>query len=671
MSRKKNGQFKPGTSGNASGRPPKVPKIPDAGDLAPALEMRADGTWTSALTGLGTSRDKRMSHELVGSCLPYQVIARYWEKNGIIAKAIEGPTAEAFREGYECVFNDDNDYEDLKRELTDEMEELGVDATIEQAWQFKRAYGAGMILLGTKDSRKMDQPLELSAVRSLDYLTVFEPCELVPEDPARRFRNLGKPQFYRLNADASLYGGSTVSNKNEKKEQLLNQRIHESRLIVLEGIKTSRYLPSTNQFSPYYGSSIVDRFIDSARDAGVAYQNAALIASDLGQPIIKIKNLLEMIAKDEKKFKARMAGLELSRSAVRAILLDEKEQYERQMTSLSNVPELLDRLSVYLSANIDMPLSVLMGYSPTGLGQPGEVELKLWYNKIRSLQRRDLAPILKRIIKMIIRSKRARKIPKTIDIQWFELDRLNEKDRSESTLNNARHDEIYLKYGTLHPDELRNSRWSGRYSHEIKIDPKKKAPGYVAVAPKGVAGLTGAPGGAAAPKVGGAAAAGSHIVGGYARRDPNKDSADTYVTYAGLEVCIESPRGSQRHWIDTDGSRGTTTMQYDYGYVVGTRGADGDALDVYLGPSPDAQWVYVIHQKSKSSGFTQHDEDKAMLGFDGPNHARDVYLQHYTDERFFGGMSMMTLDDFKSRAVERSGQKVVNDQVDEDEEIAA
>ena len=51
---------------------------------------------------------------------------------------------------------------------------------------------------------------------------------------------------------------------------------------------------------------------------------------------------------------------------------------------------------------------------------------------------------------------------------------------------------------------------------------------------------------------------------------------------------------------------------------------------------------------SPASGFTAYDEDKVMLGFDGANHARDAYLRQYGDARFLGGITPMTMVEFKA-----------------------
>lgn len=125
------------------------------------------------------------------------------------------------------------------------------------------------------------------------------------------------------------------------------------------------------------------------------------------------------------------------------------------------------------------------------------------------------------------------------------------------------------------------------------------------------------------------------------------------VTFAGIPVVIENPVGSIRSWTDSDGTTGTTTMKFGYGYIAGTEGIDGEEVDVYLGPDENAPWVYVIHQMKKSSGFTELDEDKVMLGFASPEDAVDAYVAQYDDARFIGGMDAVKLDDFKNKLVAR------------------
>lgn len=118
------------------------------------------------------------------------------------------------------------------------------------------------------------------------------------------------------------------------------------------------------------------------------------------------------------------------------------------------------------------------------------------------------------------------------------------------------------------------------------------------------------------------------------------------VTYQGMDIAIENRVGSVRKWRG-----GETKMQFAYGYVEDSEGPDGDEYDVYVGPDPQAPFVFVVHQM-KTPEFKEYDEDKAMLGFSNPHQAKEAYLEHYDDPRFFGSMSMIAIDEFKEKVYE-------------------
>lgn len=670
---------------------------------------RQDG-WFSALTGIGDpNQDKRLSHQHSFCTLPYEEIALLWETDDIAAKAIEAPAAEAFREGYEIVISDEGKYDDLKEQIEQKLLDLDADKWLEKAYQYKRAYGGAAILIGANDGGELIDPLDVSKVTSIDYLNVFEPLEIQPAslytDPFHP--KYGLPEYFQLTT-LSTIGPMLPVPGIEQTTPTYQQPIyiHESRLIFFQGIKTSRYYFSTTRqpVSAFWGASVVPRFIETLRDYGVAFAGAGILATDVSQPVITINGLRNMVAQGKDALRQRMQALNLGRSTARAILLDaEKEKFERQTTNLSNVPELLDRLSQRLAAAVGVPLSILVGYSPATLGQPDSSELLQWHNIVRAIQRRELTPILRRLIDLIIRTLRQRKIPR-YEVEWRELEHLTILQSAEARLAQARVDTLEVKAGMVYPNELRMSRHRGRFSFETQIDEKKDAPGFIAPLPAGVMPKTLAAGGVVsafeAKQLGGIlgeAATGSHAVGGYTRRDPTqptlgpnpKVGGDTAGkaddiglvspasgqvpdgayeqtrSYAGFPVRIENKRGSTRHWVDTDGTTGSTPMRYDYGEIENTCGPDGDPVDTYLGPSEHAPWVYVVHQMSKASGFANYDEDKVMLGFDSANHARDAYLSQYNDERFFGGMSQMTVEDFRRHLATSAAGRITHGKLDE------
>lgn len=129
------------------------------------------------------------------------------------------------------------------------------------------------------------------------------------------------------------------------------------------------------------------------------------------------------------------------------------------------------------------------------------------------------------------------------------------------------------------------------------------------------------------------------------------------LEYQGLPIVIENRKGSVRHWTDRDtGEQGQTKMKYPYGFIEGTRGsrAEGqDEYDVFVGPDPQAPFVFVVHQMDRNADppFSTWDEDKALVGFSNPNQAKAAYLAHYNDDRFFGSMAMMPIEEFREKVV--------------------
>jgi len=113
----------------------------------------------------------------------------------------------------------------------------------------------------------------------------------------------------------------------------------------------------------------------------------------------------------------------------------------------------------------------------------------------------------------------------------------------------------------------------------------------------------------------------------------------------GLRIAIENRKGSVRKGTDSDGNEWRTKMKHPYGYIKGTRGADGEPVDAYVGPDKDAPKAYVVHQhKDDGKGY---DEDKVMLGFKSKADAKRAYLEHYDDPKFLGPISIVSVERLK------------------------
>lgn len=117
------------------------------------------------------------------------------------------------------------------------------------------------------------------------------------------------------------------------------------------------------------------------------------------------------------------------------------------------------------------------------------------------------------------------------------------------------------------------------------------------------------------------------------------------ITLAGLDITIENPKGSTRSGKSKDGVTWSITMQHHYGDFAGTKGADGDPVDVFIGEATDFKNVYIVDQVDNSGAFDEH---KVMFGFDTMAQAKAAYLANYKKGwDGLGDITSMPIEQFK------------------------
>jgi phage-related protein (TIGR01555 family) len=124
----------------------------------------------------------------------------------------------------------------------------------------------------------------------------------------------------------------------------------------------------------------------------------------------------------------------------------------------------------------------------------------------------------------------------------------------------------------------------------------------------------------------------------------------SHRTWHGLDVSIENEVGSVRSGVDAGGKPWAVTLKHDYGYLRGTKGVDGDHVDVFMGPDEKAELVYVVHTR-KPPDFRAYDEDKCMLNFSTADDARAAFLANFDRPEHFGEMEVFPVGDFIDRVL--------------------
>lgn len=106
--------------------------------------------------------------------------------------------------------------------------------------------------------------------------------------------------------------------------------------------------------------------------------------------------------------------------------------------------------------------------------------------------------------------------------------------------------------------------------------------------------------------------------GGVAKANPKVD-------FQGIPIELDRPKGFVQEGTNDAGKPWRRLYLYDYGFIPGTAGGDGEDLDVFLGPNPEAETAYWATQAKGDGTF---DEYKVFLGFPSAEHASLAYALH-------------------------------------------
>lgn len=118
-----------------------------------------------------------------------------------------------------------------------------------------------------------------------------------------------------------------------------------------------------------------------------------------------------------------------------------------------------------------------------------------------------------------------------------------------------------------------------------------------------------------------------------------------HIKVDGYDIVLENPKGTTRSGKDANGKKWSITMKHDYGYIRGTKGTDGDHIDVYLSDNPTARNVYVVDQINQQTGA--FDEHKVMYGFGTMEEAVQAYRDQYEDGWKVGKVTEVSREEFK------------------------
>lgn len=435
----------------------------------PKQKVNADG-FASAISGIGDmSRDKRQGHSPYAFNVSRAEADMLWLGDDIGSRIVEEVPDQCFRQGYTIACGGDLA---ATVDVITRLEELDIDSLFIEAMCYQRAFGGGAIVLGVDDGNKPSEPVDMAKVRGINWATAVEGADLMPifwySDPAKP--KFGKPSIYQLQV--------TSPGASEDGKFFANvDKIHESRVIAFEGVRTGRR-SMARLTTPGWGNSVFVRVYEAIRDFSNAFAGAGILALDFSQPIYKMHGLAELMASEggEATVKARLQVMEFTRSVLRAMFIDSQDSFERQTTNVSGLPDLMDRLCNRLAAATGIPVTILMGQAPAGLNATGDADLRNYYDRIRNMQTRNIAKKLERVASLIFAGMGGE--PDHWSVAFNPLWQPTDKELAEIRNLQAQTDAIYISNGVLGANEVAISRFGGdKYSTDTVIDLRNRPTG--------------------------------------------------------------------------------------------------------------------------------------------------------------------------------------------------
>lgn len=299
--------------------------------------------------------------------------------------------------------------------------QLKANAAIRRA----RLLGGAGIYIGIKGARP-EEELDVERVRKddLEYLHVLGKDEVTVGPVIRDVLSpfYGEPEHYELR---SADGKTT--------------RVHPSRMVRFLGADVIEQRGGL--YEDQWGDSILQVVYDALRNASSAQGHIAALIPELKTDIIYIPGLSDAIrtAEGEAAITKRFQYAHTMRSMFSLMLLEgnggagqqaEGERWEQKQINFAQMPELMQQYLQIAAGAADIPITRLLGQSPSGMNATGESDTRNYYDNVAARQRMELAPQLHRLDEVVIRSALGTRPPE-IHYRWAPLWGLSEKDKAE------------------------------------------------------------------------------------------------------------------------------------------------------------------------------------------------------------------------------------------------
>jgi phage-related protein (TIGR01555 family) len=172
--------------------------------------------------------------------------------------------------------------------------------------------------------------------------------------------------------------------------------VHASRILRIPGATATRDWLLANEGWP---PSVLERCTEPLIAYGAVQGLIPNILKDTIRDVIKLAGLNDLAINecesDQRAFNDRLDAMFLAQSLLNKLVLDTQDEYQRQATNLTGIPEMARLIDRRLTAASGLPHTVLLGESPgNALSQSGSSQDRDFSKAVEAYQEDVIRPVL-------------------------------------------------------------------------------------------------------------------------------------------------------------------------------------------------------------------------------------------------------------------------------------
>lgn len=273
--------------------------------------------------------------------------------------------------------------------IVQELEALFVPEKLTEALYWDRLFGMSVALILADDGQELDKPINLKRLRRVSGIEVFDKRSVMEDsaslyyDTDVRDVNFGKAEYYTI----------TPPNGNLFK-------VHRSRLWIFDGETLPKLERIANNGA---GLSCLDGVTAAINRVKTSMDKTIDIMDKVSTSLLKLQGLSNVLQTEEgtKAVIKRLDLIDYSRRLNGSVAIDKDDEYAVFNIPLGGLTDIIQEMEQYVCAVTGYPFTKLFGRSPAGMNATGQSDMQIYYDKVKSYQKRKLRPALEYLVKLI------------------------------------------------------------------------------------------------------------------------------------------------------------------------------------------------------------------------------------------------------------------------------